>query len=95
MVLRYMPNIVPLLDLSDTISDLIPKKDVLYRPVRDQDERYLGNSPLMGIPTQNIYQRLDNPLVAPLFGMSKRLARILSLSESQASGQAFCFVRTF
>jgi hypothetical protein len=42
---RYMPNIVPLLDLSDTISDLIPKKDVLYRPVGDQDKRYLGNSP--------------------------------------------------
>jgi hypothetical protein len=35
-----------LLDLSDTISDLIPKKDVLYRPVGEQDERFLGNSPL-------------------------------------------------
>jgi hypothetical protein len=42
---QCMLNIVPLLDLSDAISDLIPKKDVLYRPVRDQDERYLGNSP--------------------------------------------------
>ena len=38
---------MPLLDLSDTISDLIPKQDVLYRPVGDQGERYLGNSPLM------------------------------------------------
>jgi hypothetical protein len=40
---------MPLLDLSDTISDLIPKKDVLCRPVGDQDERYLGNSPSISV----------------------------------------------
>jgi hypothetical protein len=41
-----MSNIVPLLDLSGTISDLIPKKDVLFWPLRDQGEKCLGNSPL-------------------------------------------------
>jgi hypothetical protein len=42
-----MSNIVPLLGIAGTISDLIPKKDVLCWPLRDQGERCLGNSPLM------------------------------------------------
>jgi hypothetical protein len=44
MVLRCVSNIVPLLDLSSTINDLIPKKYVLYQPFRDQGEKCLGNS---------------------------------------------------
>ena len=74
---------MPLLDLSGPISDLIPKKDVLYRPVGDQDERYLDNSPLSSEPK---FLLTISRFFLILFTNRAGVVKLVDAEDSKSSG---------